>query len=295
VPKRLRRLCFAGVLGVTDTAHNEAPPQDSANPFSLRVIIAMVATGALSFAAFIVLSAFADDLRRTTDGGVHALSKSAVGFAGVIDLLERRGAPVVISRGPLSAAEGLLILTPQGELPEDTLAELDPSAPTLFVLPKWRAPRDPGAPGWVINAGLMADTAVARVMPSEYGKMTVHRRDDPSQPRIRGRAPTLKFGPPLTTGEIEWFQTIESGDLTPQILDDDGRVVLGRITGTQLYILSDPDLLNTHGIDDAATAWAGVRVLESLAGREAPLIFDVTIHKLPNGLPRKQDCPSNRY
>src|SRR5262245_54696153 len=83
--------------------------------FSLQVMLGLVVVGFVSFAALIVLSAFADDLRRPEESGEHAQSKSAVGFAGMVQLLQQNGHTVRMARGPISQgsqSDELAVMTP---------------------------------------------------------------------------------------------------------------------------------------------------------------------------------------
>ncbi|MGE3582225.1 MAG: hypothetical protein AB7J28_12515, partial [Hyphomonadaceae bacterium] len=111
-------------------------------------IVALLLIGVLGFAALLSLSAFAPDMRGRQDPGAHALSRSAVGYAGLARLLESGGARVMISRGddPEARAQaGLLILTPPpGALDDETWSEQSAGRrPSLVVLPKWRVAGDP--------------------------------------------------------------------------------------------------------------------------------------------------------
>ena len=81
-----------------------APVPTQTRLFSPVVALWLVIVGVFSFSAFFVLQAYAPDLRGGDDGGAHALSKSAVGYAGLVALLKARGEPVVISRGLVRTA-----------------------------------------------------------------------------------------------------------------------------------------------------------------------------------------------
>jgi hypothetical protein len=56
------------------------------SPFSTRTILSLVFVALFAFSAFVVLSTYAPDLREREDGGGHALSRSAIGFAGAVAL-----------------------------------------------------------------------------------------------------------------------------------------------------------------------------------------------------------------
>src|SRR5438045_951455 len=94
--------------------------------FAPAVAAAMVIAGALSLLFFVVFAAYAPDLSGENDGRANALSRSAVGFAALVQFLQAQDVPVLTDRG-LSAAEfakaSLVILTPSfGDSENDILA-----------------------------------------------------------------------------------------------------------------------------------------------------------------------------
>lgn len=66
--------------------------------FSTRVAVILFLVGVFSFSAFITLSTFAPDFTDGNDGQAHALSKSAIGYAGAVKLLKSQGTQVQVSR-----------------------------------------------------------------------------------------------------------------------------------------------------------------------------------------------------
>src|SRR5688572_24928537 len=122
-----------------------APPA-----FSPKTILALVLVGIVAFAGLAVLSAYAPDLRSGEDGRAHALSKSAVGFAGAPILMKQLGVPAVVSRTrPRRPQEAVVILTPDAGLSPDELKAYPKGALTLIVLPKWLVAADPMRRGFV--------------------------------------------------------------------------------------------------------------------------------------------------
>jgi hypothetical protein len=304
--------------------------QDSSPAFSVSIILGLVVVGVLSFAAFIVLSAFADDLRKPEDGGTHALSKSAVGFAGIVSLLQGDGRAIRLSRGSLGETSGsteMGVLTPDvGQIvsAEDVAGAW---GGVLIVLPKWDAWPDDEHPGWVRSDGLANSADVERVLQALDKGFIV------------GQAPgasdvTLKVedgvGGDIAAGRIERLQTMVSIDIEPILTDGNDRMVLGVLRpdygvdpatleegpapeqetvdeaeefrsveentgeaspedsewvdpegydyGRRIFVLSEPDLLNTKGLASVATANAGLRVIEMIAPDKQPVIFDMTLH-----------------
>ena len=61
----------------------------SDNPlFKPLVALALVLIGVFAFAALVTLSGYSDDLRQKETGQATPLSRSAVGYAGLVQLLE---------------------------------------------------------------------------------------------------------------------------------------------------------------------------------------------------------------
>jgi hypothetical protein len=317
-----------------------AAGQDSTRAFSIRVVIGLVVVGVLSFAAFIVLSAFADDLRKPEDGGPHAQSKSAIGFAALVDLLQGEGLRARVSRGSLRELQGvsqLVVLTPR---PGERLKseQIHSSyGDVLIVLPKWDTWPNFRKPGWVYSSGLENPEYIE-------GLFRDIRGDDDFRVSI-GQAPgaasltLLRKGvanADIAAGRIERLQTLSSADIEPVLTDVDGHTVLGRLrteysygadddtahfveedevepdplapdaaephssappeaepepepeetpwapgdtSERSIFVLADPDLLNTKGLASAETAQAAIRILQLVAPQDDPeFVFDMTLH-----------------
>jgi len=286
-----------------------AAPAPARPAFSPMVVLAMVLAGVFSFSAFLVLSAYAPDLRGGSDGGAHALSKSAVGFAGIVRLLRAEGDKVVISRqismpppassaasdaqpasAPAAASSAasdpddewsLFVLTPDTDPPKGALVGLTPQGPTLVVAPKWLTTPDPVSPGWVNQAGIIDPKPIEAMLEPVAGKLTLTRRTDTSAAQPAG--PTDAGAIP--TGPIEQLQTFQTSQgLTPIIVDRRGGVLLAATSDRRVYFLSDPDLLANHGIADIATARFANRLLQGLRDGRGAIAFDVSLNGF--GAPR---------
>ncbi|MBB4658997.1 hypothetical protein [Parvularcula dongshanensis] len=299
---------------------------EAGNPFGRVAVAVMIAVGVFAFAAFFVLSAYAPALRSGKDGGTHALSTGATGFAALADLAERSGHRVLRSRSPLDARdEGLLVLTPRGLYGTQ---EVPGGGPVLVVLPKWSTFPHAEHPGWVglvrpyrrgtltlsvhghelkLTVGEEAEEERAadaeEAAPAEDGEpeeeahkgfgLTLPERSD--APLLAGSAPGP--APPARLSRVRSLQTVSGFYLSPVWTDEDGAIVLGRVSfpgdhgvrlpsrealedGTLLsdvYVLSDPDLLNTQGLASRPNALAALSLLGALAGEDA-ILFDLTLH-----------------
>lgn len=307
-------------------------PRGTFSPMTMisLIVVAVLAAGALS-----VLSAYAPQLRSGNDGGAHALSKSAVGFAAIAKLLPAIGRPVLTSRARIEQGSryGLLVLTPPpGADAKDVNALRTGGVRVLIVLPKWNVAPSPTHRGWVRQLGPMPTESVeAGVLKFVSPDAQVERRSDggpatllrrtapvrvthhappraaPSAPSQAGRNETWRTlskstlerlaradasaprpaipSAPLRTGRIEHLQTISGRNLEPVVTDERGRMVVAKFGGNPVYILADPDLLNTQGLGDPDTARTAVTLVDHLALGDGPVVFDVTL----NGFSRSRN------
>jgi hypothetical protein len=246
----------------------------------------VVLVAVFAFSAFITLLAYAPDLQRDFRCRSNVYSKCAIGFAGLAALAREGGAPTLISRTqlPRGAGQGLLIVTPEARDPRDAdkrpldIGGLGFSGPILVVLPKWQALPDPTHPTWGRNLGPVDEAAMPHEGPLDV--VTVTRRAGLSRSRLTGADGTDFAGQVLTPGPIDSLQTLSADNWTPLLTDDAGNVVLAEARATppaRLFVLSDPDLLNTQGLANPGTLGAAVAILRTLRVGDGPVIFDVTL------------------
>ena len=260
------------------TAATVATPRE-AGAFRPVVVLFLLLAGVFSFSAYFVLSAYAPDLKGGDDGGAHALSRSAVGFAGLVRLLQAENVPVVISRdgqGKRDPNWSLLVLTPDETTKPSEMANFTaPAGPTLVVLPKWETAPDDLNSGWVKSTGLVRPADLKTLLAS---RATVSQAAGSAPVRLTlTDAPSQ---PAISTGPIDHLQTLSHQGLTTVATDQTGAAVLVRSADSRLYILSDPDLLNTHGLRDLATANAGTSLLLGIRKGDGPVAFDVSLDGL---------------
>jgi hypothetical protein len=254
-------------------------PQRAA--FSPRVMIALVLVGVFAFSAFTVLSVYAPDLRTGDDGGAHALSKSAVGFAGAVRMLQAEGVPVVVSRSPLfkaSSGTAVRVLTPPESFDADDLKPYSRATPLLIVLPKWDVIPDPRHKGWVRRLDAPgASAGPLRVAMAVSKKTLLTRGGGPPAKALRGAGGLFDPATFLPLDNIDELQTLAGAEWRPQLVTEDGRIVLASWRDTQLMVLADPDLLNTRGLRSLNNARAGMAILNALRGEDG-VAFDVTLN-----------------
>ena len=273
----------------TRTTTTTAIPSDGdGRLFSPKIVLGMIVAGVFAFSAFVVLSTYAPDLQSGDNGRAHALSKSAIGYGGMVRLLRGLDEPVIVSRRDLSRDEpALIIFAPESNVSRDAYVKAAHlSSRTLVVVPKWTGGLDPRHPGWV--GGL--EPVVPRDLAGLFKAVGIPKA---STVIDKGAAPQRLIGAPggpaeglvFETGPIRNLQTLSGPGLTPVLTDAKGRIVLARRMPTETYFLADPDLLNTMGLKDIRTARAGVGIVRLLRDdalrRDSDtraIAFDVTLN-----------------
>lgn len=250
--------------------------------FAAGAILALVLVGVVAAAAFAVLSAYAPDLRSGRDGRAHALSTSAVGYAGATILMKGVGAQVVVSRTPpVRPSRAAVILTPDPGLKPATLQAYPKGDLTLIILPKWVAAPDPIRPAFVRKVGLLDDDRAVTALLKSYAPQTrLIVRKGVHRPTLR----SADSGQAYQLGRIDRLRTIAGKGWVPLLVDEAGNAVLVRSAKTpSIWVLADPDLLNNQGLASRDTARVGALILDSARAGDRPLMFDVTLNGLERG------------
>jgi hypothetical protein len=251
--------------------------------FNAPTMLLITAVGALAFIAMLVLGAYAPDLRSGHNGGSHALSNAATGFSGLVRIAEATGRnPVIIRSVSDLESEDLTVVTPEDARTNLTpiLKKRGPRA-TLIVLPKWSTVADRSHPGWVRIAGLGFSQESEGVLAPD-AKLKVERTKGHGEALVNvdlGISTDVHFLAPAVV------QTVRGPGLRPLITTPSGGIVLARVGNRNLYVLSEPDLINNHGMGDERQARSAIPLLDSLnSTASTSVLFDVTA----NGLGRSK-------
>jgi hypothetical protein len=256
-------------------AAGEAVEAGAAQPFSRVVALAVAGIGIAAFAAFLVFGAFAPDTDRDLRGG-SALSDSAVGFAGIVELLRAQGVPVTVSRvAPRAGRSGLLVLTPSfGTAAIGSTLLADRAGPVLVVLPKWRVQSLKGHPGWVESDGLLGPGSIDHLMPVP---IDLDRIDGPHRV-LHGGTGSMEKDSALPIGALDPIQVVDvSANWAPVLLTEQSRPVLLRWSGHRVYLLADPDILDTRGLATPEGAATALQIIDALRAG-GPVTLDVTLN-----------------
>ncbi|MDP1556127.1 MAG: hypothetical protein Q8L84_11785 [Hyphomonas sp.] len=245
----------------------------SSSPFSARVVAILIGVAAISFGAVLVMAGWAPELRDRNRAGDHPYSTSAIGYNGFVRLLESAGYPVSVSRleGDLESRDwGLMIVTLPAYGGISALQDRSLQPTTLVVLPKWLGRTDP------LNAARQADTRFieARDLNDELAVLY------PGVEILRIPVPTAieaPFGEVTLKPDVR-LQLIKAPSLETVVEVNDG-ALLAYDESRSLYILSDPDLINTFGLARAENARFAVQLVDFLRYDSAePILLDATLH-----------------
>jgi hypothetical protein len=266
--------------------------------FSRRLLIVWIVAAALTFAVSLYLMGSKD---QGDTIGPSAFSRSAIGYAGIADVLHQLGIDVVKSRynslGKLTPGSVLVIAEPSPSGKTEAIIRTLLKADTiLLILPKWTGEPSRQKSGWLGEAELQSRADAAWVLHFAAPRADVIRSDEAFwTTNTLGITPTLQAP----------IQLMRGGRLRPIIGDKDG-MLLGEISqgndqilllsdplkplkrGTAathkhtIWVLSDPDIMANHGFalkGNAALAVAMVRHLLAGSGR---VVFDETLHGFVN-------------
>ncbi len=255
--------------------------------FNPRTVLLLIILGVFSFGAYFTVSGFSGDLKSGNDGGSHALSKSAIGYGGLLHLLKQNGKQVDVSRsfvihGDKRYQVRIVSLT-SGWFSND-IDKMVFDTPTLIILPKWQTRKHPTQRGWVQKLNTPDNDTVslermARLLKDVVGDVVVKRSAAKSEKLTIPPSSWLETGEDINFYNFEQLQTISGDNLISVIVSDKG-TILAMEPDLDIYILSDPDFLNTHGLanpDRAEFAYDVLRILEENT-KSAGFVFDLSLH-----------------
>jgi hypothetical protein len=256
----------------------------AAQPWMTRgLALGLVVVSALSLLAYVVLNAFAPELRGDQTGSSNVLSKSAIGFAGLKVLLDASGEATLIDRGEKSADRSgysLTILTPEifGTSSKDLAQTARAKGSHLVVLPKWLVASDPEHPGWALKLDALDAKEIGALLDDLSKGTKIARRKGVAKVALSWS--DVPEQPPASSTPIrlDTLQTLSGKNWLPVLADEKGEMVIAQLKGTSIFVLADPDLLNTQGVHDPLIARLATLIVDYLRDTEGPIDFDVTLN-----------------
>lgn len=272
---------------VKNTLEGRGQKAASVAVFNPRTIFLLIMLGVFSFSAYFVLAGFSDKFKTGNNGSAHVLSKSAIGFGGLMHLLQQENENISLSRTVELRREDrkyLRIVTLPQRAHETKLRDLKLNSPTLIILPKWNTKSDPKHKGWVTKRNNPSPDVVSKSRVDAQLNVLLdgakmYRRE------IANEKISIYPRTGVVSGEKDHFysfpklQTITGDKLLPIIISDYGPI-LSKLKDKDIYILSDPDFLNTHGVANPDRAEFALEVLNMLSEEQNTngYVFDLTLH-----------------
>lgn len=275
----------------------EAEPQEIEGGFSKRALGWIVGISVVSFVLAVLLVTYGDELEaRRPNPHANTFSKSALGHMAVARYLRSLGLGVVSRQNPGVSGAGpsrpLIVAEPDaGWLAGDPAAKIlglvkeaaRREAPLILVLPKWTGQSKSSRPEWIGQVGLLPEEHV-------LGILAAFDDDLLSDLELR-RGGESSFRCSAPWRKTDWTDQIRVESSPPQLLRPhpdlhavvrcpDGGILVARHQlkgGPEVWVISDPDILNNQGLDRADNA---VLVYQLLTRELAAsgVVFDETIH-----------------
>jgi hypothetical protein len=238
--------------------------------------------GAIAAIALVMLYAYAPDVRNARSSDSVAVSRSAVGFAGLHALLRHAGLEAQVDRGQAVPSPSLTIVTPTIATSAADIAAHRVQGPLLIILPKWIIVPMPLQPDRVYKAGAWDTGPIAAKIRPFVTAEIVQTPGDRRNPVLRATMPMPGLPSLLNNLRLEQVQTIARG--APVLMDfgDSKQAVLVRVRGgaNPVYVLSEPDLMNNHGLAHEGAARAALAMIAALRRGNGPVMLDVTLNGL---------------
>jgi len=243
--------------------------------FSRKLLLGWIAGAVVIFAASMYLMG-GKEQEGPDNTGASTFSRSAIGHAGIFDVLQRLDIPVIKSSSNsldrLGRGGVLVLAEPNAALrKDDAITQLLKAERVLFVLPKWFGIRSERHPGWlrlVRQRGTFeAKSALSLLVPS----MDVVHEEGTVQWTTNelGLAPNVRSPTQLI-----------SGTGLRSIIGSDRGMLVGQLTerNRTVLVLADPDVISNHGLAREGNAALAVALIKRLRGPNGTVVFDETIH-----------------
>lgn len=255
---------------------------------SKRTWVVLIATTCSSLIVAVALSLWGDQASPLPIERPTAQSRSAVGHAACAELLRRLGYEVVLSRTnsiERAGEDGLLILAEPDPSDPFAMAAIEEAcnsgATVLLICPKYRTTPDPDHVDWIQHTELMPTPEIEKVLehcgfPGEVRRATQDsvewesEEDFSSAPRLSKpqviRDPDPRGVDVLTNSQgalLRYYYRESSWD--------------GEFASV-LWVLSDPDVLATHGLQHSDNAYFVAELMNWLVADGGRIVFDERIH-----------------
>jgi hypothetical protein len=243
--------------------------------FSRRLLVAWIVGAVIVFAISLYFMG-GGELGGPDSVGPSTFSRSAIGHAGIADVLEQLAIPVVKSRASslekLSPGSVLVIAEPRrnGQA-EDAIRTLLKARTILLVLPKWTGQPSEQKPGWlsIVEERSPLDAQWALNLIAPKGEVVREKGVMQWSTNALQIKPTIDSPVQLVRGDrLRPIVGAQQGMLVGEIRDRDRKV----------WVLADPDIISNHGLAETGNAAAALALIKALRTGEGSIVFDETVH-----------------
>ncbi len=245
--------------------------------FSPRLLAVWIVAASVLLALSIYFMNRGGEAPGSYDVGPTVFSRSAIGHAGIADLLGRLGIPVAKSRYGAMPQRGdnVLVLAEPRPTPDliDIMRGLLTAPRAFLVLPKRSGNPSRKRPGWLADTYVLSEGEVDPVLDllnADIKLVRTARVDHWSQnglgidPDIPSPVQLIQFQPKVIRPIVASAQGILVGEI-----NKDDRAI---------WILSDPDVIENHGIARGNNAAFAVALFNEFRMHQRGLLFDETEH-----------------
>jgi hypothetical protein len=243
--------------------------------FSRKLMLGWIAGAVVIFAASVYLMG-SKEYVGPDNAGASTYSRSAIGHAGIFEVLQRLDIPVIKSLSnslDKLAGGGVLVLAePRASLRQDEgINQLIKADRVLLVLPKWAGLPSDKHPGWVREVRERPTDDAKWVVGLVAPRMEVARWEG----LVLWTTNELNLRPDV----VKPTQLMRGTGLRPVIAGEQGMLV-GELVerNRRVLVLSDPDVIANHGLAREGNAALAVALIERLRRADGTVVFDETIH-----------------
>jgi hypothetical protein len=243
--------------------------------FSRRLLIGWIGAAIATFAVSLYFMGQPSQPGGADTVGPSTFSRSAIGHAGIADMLQRLGVTVVKSRynsvDQLGKDGVLVIAEPRPTaLSEPALRALLDARAILLVLPKWTGRASEKKPGWLgtVEEKSTADAQWVLNLVAPRGEVVREPQISAWTTNLLGRTPHLAAP----------AQLMRSNALRPIVAGAAGILVGELNRNRSVWVLADPDVIANHGIGEGDNAALALAIIDRLRARSGPVVFDETVH-----------------
>ncbi|MBK8976702.1 MAG: DUF4350 domain-containing protein [Planctomycetes bacterium] len=243
--------------------------------WSRRFAVGVAVVGAVSLLTAVGAAIFLEPDPPVRSNANDTFSRSALGYAALVEFLRERGHEVDVSRSRAArfdASDLLVLLEPQAD---EVRARIARGARTLVVLPKLIGLPDVEHPDWVGGVEWRTVDEVGDVLAALDLDCEVARSDAAIDPGAGARVSRPSIVHPQLIvdrgGAVDRWLTWRNGVLL-------GRALRPSERGGPLYVLADPEPLQHHGLGRPGNAEFVAELFDELAPPGGRIVIDEVVH-----------------